>query len=98
MFSNAIVAGLVPATLLPSIVPALIQRPAADSEQQSVRNPKARATTVLVLCYVSVVPMRRRSFLSAMTSAALGLGVCGIGPARAGGRVQIAVAHDAPGQ
>ena len=33
-----------------------------------------------------------------MTSAALGLGVCGIGPARAGGRVQIAVAHDAPGQ
>jgi len=36
MFSNAIVAGVVPATILPSIVPAHIQRPAADAEQQSV--------------------------------------------------------------
>ena len=42
--------------------------------------------------------MRRRSFLIGMASAALGPGVCGPVRAGAGGRVHIAVAHDAAGQ
>jgi hypothetical protein len=97
-FSNAIIAGVVPATFLPSIAPAHIQRLATNAKEQSLRNPNARAAAFLVLCYVSArsLSMRRRSFLIGTASAALGLGV--YGRARAGGRVHVAVAHDAPGR
>jgi hypothetical protein len=49
-FSNAIIAGVVPAMFLPSIVPAHIQRLATNAKEQSVRNPNARAAVFLVLC------------------------------------------------